>query len=194
MLKLPNLYDSANYTIKRCNISLLLVFLFLFPPLQLLIIPFYLTRKNLYTQVFKIKFKNLNSYIIVYLIIIILAVNFVSGYLLSDYPLQKNVSQLSISREITIMQLLSVLVFAPITEEFYFRGILFKYFAERNGKLFILISTSLLFSIIHLNVTAAPTLFILGFSLGLVKLITDNILSSIIMHSLFNCIMLLMIL
>lgn len=194
MLKLPNLYDSANYTIKRCNISLLLVFLFLFPPLQLLIIPFYLTRKNLYTQVFKIKFKNLNSYIIVYLIIIILAVNFVSGYLLSDYPLQKNVSQLSISREITIMQLLSVLVFAPITEEFYFRGILFKYFAERNGKLFILISTSLLFSIIHLNVPAAPTLFILGFSLGLVKLITDNILSSIIMHALFNCIMLLMIL
>ena len=194
MFKLPNLYDSVNYTIKRCNISLLLVFLFLFPPLQLLIIPFYLTRKNSYAQVFKIKFKNLNSYIIVYLIIIILVVNLVSGYLLSDYPLQKNVSQLSISREITIIQLLSVLVFAPITEEFYFRGILFKYFSERNGKLFILILTSLLFSIIHLNVTAAPTLFILGFSLGLVKLITDNILSSIIMHSLFNCIMLLMIL
>ena len=194
MFKLPNLYDSANYTIKRCNISLLLIFLFLFPPLQLLIIPFYLTRKNSYAQVFKIKFKNLISYIIVYLIIIILVVNLVSGYLLSDYPLQKNVSQFSTSREITIIQLLSTLVFAPITEEFYFRGILFKYFSERNGKLFILILTSLLFSIIHLNVTAAPTLFILGFSLGLVKLITDNILSSIIMHSLFNCIMLLMIL
>jgi len=194
MLKLPNLYDSANYTAKRCNISLLFVFLFLFPPLQLLIIPFYFTQNNSYAQVFKIKFKNLNSIIILYLIIIILAINLVSGYLLSDYPLQKNVSQLSISREITIVQLLSVLVFAPITEAFYFRGILFKYFAERNCKLFILILTSLLFSIIHFNVPAAPTLFILGFSLGLVKLITDNILSSIIMHSIFNCAMLLMIL
>ena len=194
MFNQSNLYDHTTYTIKRCNISLLFVFLFLFPPLQLLIIPFYFTQNNSYAQVFKIKFKNLNSIIILYLIIIILAINLVSGYLLSDYPLQKNVSQLSISREITIIQLLSVLVFAPITEEFYFRGILFKYFAERNGKLFILILTSLLFSIIHLNVPAAPTLFTLGFSLGLVKLITDNILSSIIMHALFNYIMLLMIL
>ena len=89
---------------------------------------------------------------------------------------------------------MSTVVFAPITEEFYFRGILFKYFEERNSKLFILILTSLIFSIIHFNVPAAPTLFILGFSLGLVKLITGSILSSIIMHSLFNCIMLLMIL
>lgn len=194
MFKLPNLYDSANYTIKRCNISLLLLFLFLFPPLQLLIIPFYLTRKNSYAQVFKIKFKNLNSCIIVYLIIIILVVNLVSGYLLSDYPLQKNVSQLSTSREITIIQLLSTLVFAPITEEFYFRGILFKYFSERNGKLFILILTSLIFSIIHFNVAATPTLFILGISLGLIKLTTDSIFITIIMHSIFNCTMLLMIL
>ena len=121
-------------------------------------------------------------------------VNLVSGYLFSDYPLQKNVSQLSISREITIIQLLSIAVLAPITEEFYFRGILFKYFEERNGKFFILIITSLLFSIIHLNVPATPTLFILGLSLGLIKLTTGSILITIIMHSLFNCIMLLMIL
>ena len=194
MFNQSNLYDYAHYKIKRCNISLLFVFLFLFPPLQLLIIPFYFSRKNLFSQVCKIEFKKLNPFIIVYLIIIILAVNLVSGYLFTDYPLQKSVTQLSISREITIMQLLSTVVLAPITEEFYFRGILFKYFEERNSKLFILILTSLMFSIIHFNVPAAPTLFILGFSLGLVKLITGNILSSIIMHSLFNCIMLLMIL
>ena len=194
MFNQSNLYDHTTYTIKRCNISLLFVFLFLFPPLQLLIIPFYFTQNNSYAQVVKIKFKNLNSIIILYLIIIILAINLVSGYLLSDYPLQKNVSQLSISREITIIQLLSVLVFAPITEEFYFRGILFNYFKKRSGKLFILILTSLIFSIIHFNVPATPTLFILGISLGLIKLTTDSIFITIIMHSIFNCTMLLMIL
>ena len=194
MLNLPNLYDSANYSIKRCNISLLLVFLFLFPPLQLLIIPFYLSQKNSFSLVLKIELKKLNPFIVVYLIIIILAINLVSGHLFSDYPLQKNVSQLSISGEITIIQLLSTTIFAPIAEEFYFRGILFKYFEERNGKLFILILTSLIFSIVHFNVPAAPTLFIFGFSLGFVKLITGSIVSTIIIHSLFNCMMLLMIL
>ena len=187
MFNLPNLHDSANYKIKRCNISLYLVFLFLFPPLQLLIIPFYLSQNYSFSQVLKIEFKKLNSFIIVYLIIFILAINLVSGYLFSGYPLQKNVSQLSISSEITIIQLLSTVVFAPIAEEFYFRGILFKYFEERNGKLYILILTSFIFSIVHFNVPAAPTLFILGFSLGLVKLITGSIMCSIIMHSLFNC-------
>ena len=194
MFNQQNLYDHAHYTIKRCNISLLLVFFFLFPPLQLLIIPLYLSRKNSFSQIFKLEFKKLNPFIIVYVIIMILAVNLVSGHLFSDYTLQKNVSQLSTSQEITIIQLLSILVFAPITEEFYFRGILFKYFKNRESNLYILILTSLIFSIIHFNVPAAPTLFILGFSLGLVKLFTGSILISIIIHSLFNCFMLLMIL
>ena len=194
MFNQQNLYDHAHYTIKRCNISLLLVFLFLFPPLQLLIIPLYFSRKNSFSQIFKLEFKKLNPFIIVYVIIMILAVNLVSGHLFSDYTLQKNVSQLSISQEITLIQVLSILVFAPITEEFYFRGILFKCFENRVSNLYILILTSLIFSIIHFNVPAAPTLFILGFSLGLVKLFTGSILISIIIHSLFNCFMLLMIL
>ena len=194
MFNQQNLYDHAHYTRERCNISLLLIFLFLFPPLQLLIIPFYFTQKNTLSQIFKFEFKKLNPFIIVYVTIIILTVNLVSGYLFSDYPLQKNVSQLSISQEISIIELLSILVFAPITEELYFRGFLFEYFKNRECNFFILILTSLIFSIIHFNVPAAPTLFILGFSLGLVKLITGNILTSIIIHSIFNCIMLLMIL
>jgi membrane protease YdiL (CAAX protease family) len=187
------LYDHTYHPIKRYNIILLL-FLFLFPPLQLLIIPFYFSQKNILYQVFKFELRRLNPFIVLFFIIIILVVNSVSSYLFSDYPLQKNVNQLSISREITIIQLLSIVVIAPVAEEFYFRGILFNYFEKRNGKLFILILTSLIFSIIHFNVPATPTLFILGISLGLIKLTTDSIFITIIMHSIFNCIMLLMIL
>ena len=193
MFKLPNLYDSIKHIIKRREISLLIVLLFLFPPLQLLIIPFYFSQKNLFFQAFRFELKKLYP-IIIYFIIIILGVNLISGFFFPDYPLQKNVSQLSISREITTIQLLSIVVLAPVTEEFYFRGILFNYFEKRNCKLFILIVTSLIFSIIHFNVPATPTLFILGISLGLIKLTTGSILITIIMHSLFNLIMLLMIL
>jgi membrane protease YdiL (CAAX protease family) len=194
MLKQSNLYDHTHNTNKRCNISLLIVFLFLFPPLQLLIIPFYFSQKNLFSQFFKFELKKLNLIIILYFIIIILVVNLISGYFFSDYPLQKNVSQLSISGEITTIQLLSIVVLAPVAEEFYFRGILFNYFEKRNGKLFILTLTSLIFSIIHFNVPSTPTLFILGISLGLIKLTTGSILITIIMHTIFNCIMLSMIL
>jgi membrane protease YdiL (CAAX protease family) len=187
------LYDHTYHPIKRYNIILLL-FLFLFPPLQLLIIPFYFSQKNILYQVFKFELRRLNPFIVLFFIIIIIVVNLVSSYLFSDYPLQKNVNQLSISREISIIQLLSIVVIAPVAEEFYFRGILFNYFEKRNGKLFILILTSLIFSIIHFNVPATPTLFMLGISLGLIKLTTDSIFITIIMHSIFNCIMLLMIL
>jgi membrane protease YdiL (CAAX protease family) len=188
-----NLYDHTHHTIKRCKISLLLVFLFLFPPLQLLIIPFYYSQNSLFSKVFKFDFKKINPFIIIYLIVIILVINLVSGCFFSDYSPQKNVNQLSITQEITTIQLLTILILAPVIEEFYFRGILFNYFEKRNGKLFILITTSLLFSIIHFNISATPTLVILGISLGLIKLITGSMLITIIMHSLFNCIMLLMI-
>ena len=180
--------------IKKSPIPLLLALLFLIPPLHLFIIPYYFAQKNLFNQVFKIGLQRFNIFVIVYIIIIILAINFLSGYLFVEYSLQNHVNQLSVSQKITISQLLSIAVLAPIIEEFYFRGILFKYFEKTKCKFFILIVTSLIFTFIHFNIPSSPTLFALGISLAYLKLITCSLFLPIIMHSLFNCLMLLMIL
>ena len=179
---------------KRSHISLLLAFLFLFPPLHLFIIPFYFAQKNSFSKVFTADFKRVHLFLIIYVIIIILTINLVSGYLFADYALQSNVSMLSSSQEISLSQLASIIIIAPIIEEFYFRGLLFNYFEKTQSKTFVLLLTSLFFSIIHFNIPSAPTLFALGASLGLFKLITGSILLTIILHSIFNCFMLLIIL
>ena len=180
--------------IKKFYTPLLLVLLFIIPPLHLFIIPYYFSQKNSFNQVFRIGLQKLNIFVIVYIIIIILAINLVSGYLFVDYPLQNNVNQISVSQKITILQLFSIVVLAPIIEELYFRGILFKYFEKTKCKFFILIITSLIFTFIHFNIPSSPTLFALGISLAYLKLITCSLFLPIIMHSLFNCLMLLMIL
>jgi membrane protease YdiL (CAAX protease family) len=180
--------------IKRFPVPLLLALFFLIPPLHLFIIPYYFGQKNSFDQVLKFGLQRLNIYIIVYIIICILAINFLSGYLLFDYSLQNNVNLLTVSQKITISQLFSIVVLAPIIEEFYFRGILLKYFEKTKCKFFILIATSLIFTLIHFNIPSSPTLFALGIFLAYLKIITGSLFLPIIMHSIFNCIMLLMIL
>ena len=180
--------------IKRFPVPLLLALLFFIPPINLFIIPYYFSQKNSFDQVLKFGLQRLNIYIIVYIIIFILAINFLSGYLLFDYSLQNNVNQLTVSQKITISQLFSIVVLAPIIEEFYFRGILFKYFEKTKCKFFILIVSSFIFTFIHFNILSSPTLFALGISLAYLKLITGSLFLTIIMHALFNCLMLLMIL
>jgi membrane protease YdiL (CAAX protease family) len=180
--------------LKKFPAPLLLALLFFIPPIHLFIVPYYFAQKNLSNQVFKIGFQRFNVFVIVYIIIIILTINFLSGYLFVDYSLQNNVNQLSVSQKITISQIFSIVVLAPIIEELYFRGILFKYFEKTKSKFFILIVTSLIFTFIHFNIPSSPTLFALGISLAYLKLITGSLFLPIIMHSLFNCLMLLMIL
>jgi len=171
----------------------LLVFLFLFPPLHLLIIPLYLTQKN-FREFSEIKPKKIYLALILFFLTLILTVNLVSGFFLKDYPTQSNVTQFSVTQNITFIQIVSIVIISPIIEEFYFRGILFKYFEKTKCKFFILIFTSLIFTFIHFNIPSSPTLFALGITLAFLKLITGSLLLPIIMHSLFNCIMLLMIL
>lgn len=180
--------------IKRFPVPLLLALFFLIPPLHLFIIPYYFGQKNSFDQIFKIGPQRLNIFVIVYIIIIILTINLVSGYLFVDYSLQDNVNQISVSHKITISQLFSIVVLAPTIEEFYFRGILFKYFEKTKCKFFILMITSLIFTFIHFNIPSSPTLFALGISLAYLKLVTSSLFLPIIVHSLFNCLMLLVIL
>ncbi|MBL0210195.1 MAG: CPBP family intramembrane metalloprotease [Holophagaceae bacterium] len=86
---------------------------------------------------------------------------------------------------------LTVAVLAPFFEELMFRGFLLPWLSHqwktlRGGTLMALVATGLLFGLIHLQPTALPTLSTLGIVLGLAVLRTGNLLTSILVHGLWN--------
>lgn len=86
---------------------------------------------------------------------------------------------------------ITVAVLAPCFEELMFRGFLLPWMSHqwknlRGGTLLALLVTSLLFGFIHLQPAAFPTLSTLGIVLGLAVLRTGNLLTSILVHGLWN--------
>ncbi|MDE3245944.1 MAG: CPBP family intramembrane metalloprotease [Acidobacteriota bacterium] len=86
---------------------------------------------------------------------------------------------------------LTVAVVAPCFEELMFRGFLLPFLSQqwkslRGGTWMALLATGLLFGLIHLQPVAIPTLATLGIVLGLAVLRTGNLLTSILVHGLWN--------
>ena len=93
----------------------------------------------------------------------------------------------------------AVVIFAPLTEELIFRGMLARYLFPKQDKskqtLFLLVS-SVLFALIHFpgDVQQFFVYFSLGFSLGLAYISRKGLVYSISLHALNNLIGFLMIL
>lgn len=79
----------------------------------------------------------------------------------------------------------SVIV-APFVEETFFRGFLFTAFRQRYGWKKGALITAALFSIVHLNLLAIPTLFLLGFALAFLYHRSESLWPPMIMHGLWN--------
>lgn len=89
--------------------------------------------------------------------------------------------------------LLSVLVFAPILEEFLFRGILQTWLRNKLGTVSAILLSSLFFSLMHFsptqsttNVPLLITLFTLSLYLGFLYEKTRSLFACIILHVTFN--------
>ena len=93
----------------------------------------------------------------------------------------------------------AVVIFAPLTEELIFRGMLARYLFPKQDKskqvLFLLVS-SVLFALIHFpgDVQQFFVYFSLGFSLGLAYISRKGLVYSISLHALNNLVSFLMIL
>lgn len=79
-------------------------------------------------------------------------------------------------------------VAAPVAEEIFFRGIALPVLSRRLGPWAAVGATSLVFSAIHLDLTAAPPLFVLGLAFGLAYLYTGSLTVPIAMHAFVNAV------
>lgn len=84
------------------------------------------------------------------------------------------------------MFVLASIVVAPIFEEIFFRGFLFKGFRQKYGWKIALIVSSLIFSLFHGQVATLIPTFLLGSLFAYIYQRTESIFPSIIMHFMVN--------
>lgn len=77
---------------------------------------------------------------------------------------------------------LGVAVLAPISEEFFFRGMVLRAFERSGHAVPGLLFTSALFSLMHLDLATFPMKFLVGLALGTLFLKTRSLAPSIMAH------------
>lgn len=82
-----------------------------------------------------------------------------------------------------VLYFLFVSIVAPLIEEFIFRGFLWKILEERGmKKIHVLLITSFLFSIMHMDLYRLPVYFFGGIVYGLLRWKTGHVSRSVVAH------------
>jgi uncharacterized protein len=82
----------------------------------------------------------------------------------------------------------AIVVFAPIAEELFFRGIVFNAWLREASRTWAYIGSAALFAAIHLSLESLLPIFLLGLALAWVYQRTGNLLAPITMHATVNAI------
>ena len=85
-----------------------------------------------------------------------------------------------------VLLVLAGAIFAPIAEEFLFRGLLFSYLRGRRALWVAVVVSSVLFAVAHLVPILVPVLIVFGIAEALVMVRYDSIYPSITLHALNN--------
>ena len=85
-----------------------------------------------------------------------------------------------------ILLFITTTLLAPLFDEIIFRGILLPTLSRDFGVIAGIMFSAFIFALAHLSLGEMPPLFVLGIGLGITRLSSGSLLSSIIMHSLWN--------
>jgi len=92
----------------------------------------------------------------------------------------------------TLLLLVPWVVFAaPISEEVFFRGYVFKFLSRKAGFVAGLLISSGLFAVVHLNLSGLPVYLVVGAIFALIYSRSSNLLAPITAHVAYNGILLL---
>jgi len=79
-------------------------------------------------------------------------------------------------------------VLAPIAEEIYFRGYVFRAYLDQKGPLQAYVFSSLLFALVHLNLPAVLPIFVMGLFLAFLYRRSGSILPGMVAHAVNNAV------
>lgn len=89
--------------------------------------------------------------------------------------------------------LLAGSVAAPIAEELYFRGLMFRYLRSQSGFITALLVSSALFALFHVTPPLMPALFVFGIVQALVMHRFDSLYPAILLHALNNAVLMVLV-
>ncbi|ABG86063.1 CPBP family intramembrane glutamic endopeptidase [Clostridium perfringens] len=84
------------------------------------------------------------------------------------------------------MQLIITIVFIPIYEEIFYKGIIFGYLRKNFNIIVAIVVQDLVLGVMHLNLVQGIYTFILGIVLALIYMYSESILGNITVHIIFN--------
>ena len=139
--------------------------------------------------------EKLKSTLILFIIanIVIYLVSISSKYLLHEFN-EQNIVQYFKHNKITELEVFNIIVVVPIIEEIVFRGLFYKLLRSYFSIVPSMLISSIIFSIVHENILVLIVLFSLGLILCYSYERNKSIIYPIVIHSLFNLLMLLLIL
>lgn len=126
---------------------------------------------------------------------LLLLISIYSNHLFYEYHEQDlvfKIRELGITIELINVVVLAVLI-SPVLEEIFFRKIMYCSLKKNLGVLWAGIISSFLFAVVHLNLYAFPVLFILSIVLIIIYEKDNTIFSPILLHSIFNSVMIISI-
>ena len=85
-----------------------------------------------------------------------------------------------------ILLFLTTTFLAPLFEEVIFRGVLLPILSREFGIILGITISAFIFALAHLSLSEIPPLFTLGIGLGITRLVSGRLSSSVVMHSLWN--------
>lgn len=91
--------------------------------------------------------------------------------------------RLSVARAVLFV---AVVVLAPLGEEYFFRGLLYRFFKGVVPRIWALVLSALLFALLHFNTFSFLSLFLLGLLLGRAYERTGDLRVPVLMHAFFN--------
>ena len=80
----------------------------------------------------------------------------------------------------------AIVLFAPVAEELFFRGIVFNAWLREAGRVWAYVGSAALFAVIHLSLASLLPIFLLGLALAWVYQRTGSLLTPIVMHATVN--------
>lgn len=86
----------------------------------------------------------------------------------------------------TVPGLLYETLLGPVTEEFFFRGIIFSVARQKHGNLYAIIISSLFFALGHLNGVQFISALFMGVVIGYTIILTGNVYIGVVIHVVNN--------
>ena len=140
-----------------------------------------------FSQINTAIFQGLRGWLIVvpFVLLISLVMNLLIGDQNGSNPLLEIVLNNS-NNYAFILLFLTTTLLAPLFEEIIFRGVLLPILSRDFGIILGITTSAFIFALAHLSIGEMPPLFVLGIGLGITRLISGRLISSVIMHSLWN--------